>query len=312
MIETYQPLRFYTSANYQLRVKQGKFNFNPIMSLVVDKQHLLPFCIRRTKYAETQAEQANAINLIIAKVINIANNREYDIKLNLTIDYGFRGDSSLDENQVYEYALYRGQSTITSLPQGRYQIYLKDEELNEFYSEIFGIWFPQYTVKFEYRNSGGDLNDLWFYKGMYYKMEFESFMYSVGEYEGLVTSLADGWGHNKITRRRKDEIYACDIFTDSKIYGSLHAMQFCDTIYFTDESGQRYLIEITDLPIIDFSKGGHFNVSVKFRIIENMLISTPRNISWISTTEGESPVEEDKSLQIGGRKVKIGGKTINR
>jgi len=308
MRDTYQPLSIYSSQEYQLRVTQGLINHNVIPTMYMSRTHLLPFIVHRLKPGDDISEQNTIVHFTIIEVQNIHNNKTYDILENLAFQFGVRADNDL-VNQYHDYALYRGESTIPALPQGVYQLYLKDDNDNEFYSEIFKIFFPQYTVKFEFNNSK-DINDLWFFENLYYTFEFEAITYSTAEFDELLSVIVDKWDHNVKTKQRKDEIMGVDIFADTRILRAFHALEFCDTVYITNETGQRNLVEITEITPNQSTRGGHAEFTVKYRIIENMLTSERKLITYIGADDGTDPVIHQKGLFIGGKKLKIGNKKL--
>ena len=86
----------------------------------------------------------------------------------------------------------------------------------------------------------------------------------------------------------------------------------CDTIYFTDETGQRYLVEIVEIIPNEQTKAGHVNLTVKFRIIENMLTSESQDFTYVGSVEGTAPVGKDTGIYRGRAKIYRGRARITR
>jgi hypothetical protein len=310
MHETYQPLRIYTSDEYKLRKKQDRRGFNNLPKLIVDRTHLTPFIVKRIKTNTSEAEYRTLLTFSSIKIINVYTLAEKDITENLSFMYGVRSASEL-EDQVYDYALYPGTSTISALNQGVYYLYFIDSASNVFYSEDFRIWFPKYSVKFEYTNST-DINDLWFYNDQYYAMQFQSITYSTADFETFKSVLNNYYNHEVIARMAKDEIFAVEIFADVTILGAVHAMQFCDTIYLTDDCGKRNRIEITEIIPNESTQGGHVNLTIRYRLADNTMTSANKNISFIGESIGTAPKVETSGVWRGRAKIYRGNKKVVR
>lgn len=313
MIDIKQPLRFFTAEEYRLRNKQILKQWNSMPSLIVSRTSLINFIIYRVKETPTQAESQDEIAITEIKTYKHDPNTDTyvlhsDITENLSITYGVRG---IGNDLSNDYALYKGGSTISALPQGRYYLYIKDEEDNEFYSDDFIIRFTDYSVKFEYRNTL-NINDLWFYNDFYWSVQFESITYSLNEFDEFVATLLDEDQHEVKTFQRKDEIFAVDVFGDSKAYGAIQAMEFCDDIYITTELGQKRQISITGIEVDDFTQGDHSQFKIKFRYIDDMLLSTAKGITWIKDYEGTDPVEVNEGIFRGDKRIVRGTKRIYR
>jgi hypothetical protein len=308
MIEIPQPLRFYNAAEYQLRHKHTLSRYTLYPMMYVSNTHLLPFVVERIKSNTSIAEYYAQINFTEVKVINIKSLKEYNILSNLTFYFGNYSDPTLKE-QVRDCALYPGTSTITALPQGMYYIYLKDDANNEFYSEVFRIWHPEYKVKFEYYNTKS-IGKTWFYNNIPYTMQFETIVYSTSVFEEFISEVSDKWNHAKVLRRRTDEIMACDIQCDSGTQRAVEFMMFCDTVYITDELGKRSKIDITEVIHNDYTPAGHISLTIKYRIPENMVTSDINSITYLRGVEGTDPIVETGNIKLGGKNIKLGGKKI--
>ena len=310
MNNIYQSIRIHSAQDYQLREKQRLINYIPSPNLYISPIHLKPFILRRVKSSSNLSEYYDNIVFTTIEIQNIYSNKSYDILDDMAFDFGVRGSDTLT-NQIYDYALYRGESTISRLPQGIYQLHLEDENGNEFYSEIFKIWYPDYTIKFEYKNSD-NISDLWFYSDLYYEMEFGSYVRSTGEFDEYISNVPDKYNHNIKTFQRIDEIFAVDLFADTFILGAFKLMSMCDTIYLTDELGQKKKIEITDIVNNNITNGCHASYTVKFRIIDYMLTSEKQDFQWIGGIEGSTPVTKDIGIYRGGKGIYRGGRRIIR
>lgn len=313
MIDIFQPLRIFTAEEYQLRYRQSLLNYRPVLSLYVDRRHLLPFCVRRIKQYSDLAGQKRKIDFTTIQVQNIHNSNIYNILNNLAFDYQFRSDDLLEDNEVYDYAFYRGASTITALPQGEFQLYLVDEDSNEFYSEIFRIGFPQFTVKFEYKNSR-DFNDLCFANSTYYfKMEFsEVITYSSGDYDEFKSIVQDNEYHEILSYGKADKLMSVNVLMDEYLLDAAYLMKFCDTIYITNELNVRNRIKITEIVNNGSTKGGHADIDIRYYIVNNTLKSIKQTFTSNGGVDGTDPIVKDYGVYRGPDRIYRGGRKIIR
>lgn len=309
MIDIAQPLKVFSDSGKDLRTKQNLRNWINYPSLYIPPTSLIPFVVQREKSVEDIGEWFDMVKITSVIADNVITGKQTNLTSYLTFDYGVRSLS----DTAYEFALFRANDAIPSgtLKQGKYQLIITDEDANVFYTEVFRIWKPDITIKFEFRNSFS-FNDMWFFgEDFYFEMEFEGATYSKQEYLEFLNTISDINNHiGAKTKQVKDEILMATFRSDKNITEAIELMDMCDEIYITDELGNRNKIEILDISTDEVTKGGHSVLSVEFRIIENMKTRTENSISYIGSSKGGDAVSKQTGIFLGAKFIMIGGKKI--
>ena len=310
MIEIKQPLKFYSTNGQQLRYRNAKEGSKNMYPLYVSRTALMPFILQREKDMSTQALQYTKILPTSIIATNILTNATYDITANITFRYAVLSTNP-EVSTGYDFALYKGDSVISALPQGLYEIAITDSAGNTFYSETFKIWFPTKSVKFEYRNSFSFNNHWFFGNDFFFHMAFETVTIPKGEYDEYLATENDRYEHTYKTEQRKDEIFTVPLIVDENVYSAIQIMEMCDTVYLTDELGIRNKIDITGVNVEDII-GNNLQITIDYRIPANMLTRTSQNIQFIGESIGTAPKAETSGVWRGRAKIHRGNKKVTR
>jgi hypothetical protein len=326
-----QPIKFYSSRAETLSARKAIRGDYSVPSIVIDRNSFIPFCLKRVKTQHNTEEVAakypittcNIINVDTGKVINLLSKFKFNIGTGKQIAY----------TSAEEYILYAGNSTNLNLPKGLYYFEIKDsydypgETYNSWYSNDFRLTFKSKTVKFEFRNAYTlSDNDIWFPETInripfFYILELPMPTYETGEYFDFADSIKDINEFSQYGFQVFYKIRGCKFIVDSDVLDCIKLIKLISnaptgTVYMTDESGTRNLIEITDLQIEPIS--GHYaTVDVKYRVkdseIRSNLLQSVEATFYQESTETPELISVDKLLRTYDKKVKTThGKYIRR
>lgn len=296
MNDIIQPLRFYTATSYQLNNRHVLLNFNNIVPLIVDKTHLLPFCLYNAKTDTSE----HAITICSAIRLD---GLTYNILANM--DFEFYWDNLITPTK--QYIFYPGTSTIPALRHGIYYLHLSDGT-NHWYSDLFKVGvYSTCTLEFKHTYSFGNLV---MPTGKYYKASYRCYTFDPAEFLEYSDVNKNDDNFDIPAYQRIDKLRTCLLLGDSNAFDAIKLIQLMDTIYITDEIGKRSLIEISE--VSQSTKGGNYmNISLKYRIKDDSIITVNKTLSSLKNTqEGTAFVTPGEEITFNGDPIEFGGEHI--
>lgn len=298
-----QPLKIYDSIELKVSARDEYTHYRQVVPLWVDADNLIPFVLKWYVPDDTYT----IYKLTEVKIYNKQKGTFVDVVNNLTFTHINNLNDSTD---TYAEAVYKGDSTITSLKQGIYYIYFKNENNDEFWSEDFNIGFPEKTVKIEFRNSKS-VNKLFFASDFYYSMTFATVTYSTGEYLEFKKEFFDEKNHPTQSLIVADKIFGIDILVDSTVFDCLEMLYSMDTVLITNEYGVQNEVKITDIKSDAFGRSNYMFVTLKYRNTSQWISNIDtKTTKVVGTQEGDDVVVETGHHKVGGHYITIGGKKI--
>jgi len=270
MNEILQPLRVHDSLNYLLAKRHEALKYNVVVPLVADRNKLLPFCIVQTP----QLAWASQLTVTICEAINYNTGKVHNIMPYMTFFHG------LDDmtNPNHQYILYSGNSSLSPLPQGIYYLRIV-QNTKTWYIGPFKVGFFTNTTTFEWYTSN-PFGHAWMKTplSIYYKAVYNSFTYDSGEVLEYSEVQKNRDNYEIPTYQRSDKLRNVVIFGDSDAldcmrYVAMISREVLGTVYLTDEVGKRSIVEITDVEPTGIGNGNYLQISVKYRVKANSIIS---------------------------------------
>jgi hypothetical protein len=323
-----QPFRFYTNRNYSLSYRHEQNGHYKVSPLVIDKDHLIPFCLTRFRAVSTQEEQGEKWPITEVNLLNVRTNVSENIIDHFPFVIAYSGN---DNTRQKEHIVYLGNAVDLGLKQEVYRLIIKDNyshvgySANIWTSNDFRVSFPQHPIKFEFRmKPGHDMldNDLWYYpysvnnSTFYYEMTLEAWTSDHGEYSKYSESNTEGIYNNTVNGFQvMSKLRVCQVMGDADTIDCLQLMQMISLdhegeVFITDETGQRQQIEIKDLNV-EPQKGDYMSIMITYKVIGTEIRSNKRNNINILYYQDASatPILEsaDESLRIGERELELNG-----
>jgi hypothetical protein len=262
MNEVIQPLRFHTSEAYKMINRHTLLNYFNFVPLIVDRSLLTPFQVDCDYVASTPEYDP----LTTAELINFRTGEVTNLLPYLTFVHYV--DSLSNSTRLY--IQFWGASTLPAIKYGVYYLHLANTT-EEWWSDQFKTGHYN-TVKIEYSNTvsfaGIPVSDRAFMSAMYEGRSFDS-----GEYLEHSEANKDKDNFDIFTYRRSDKLRNLILRGDSNVIDVCKLAQMCTTVYITDETGKRSLVEITEISPEPVSHSNYVNVILKYRVKANSIIS---------------------------------------
>jgi hypothetical protein len=303
-----QPIMFFLNDDYLLANKQSLSGYNYIPSLIIDRDHLLPFQIIRTD----TSGGGSPVPLNFTSVKLYERNAPVTKYTELLSYLSFKRYNTITDGGINKVNVYDGTSIIPPIPQGIYYLVITDDRspVNTWTSSQFISSFPRYKLLFEYSHPKS-INYL--VQPVTYKIQVVSKTVNSGEVNELIEKYPDIDGNETIAYYKQDVIHSCTFFADKYMFDAISFMKMFKTIYLTTETGYRSIIQIYSIEATPIAESNHFGVVLRYTIPEEQLINineTPFLLSDIQ--KGTSYVSDDELLRSDGKIVATHGKRIKR
>lgn len=302
MNEILQPLRCYDALAKLLVKRHEAIGYKNIVPLIASRTTLLPFLLTCVKTDATE----NLITTCTA--VNYKTSVAIDIKSYMAFKFG------LDDltNPTKQYISYDGTSTIPALPQGIYYLHLASTD-DEWFAGLFKVGFYTKVCTIEFTNSKS-FGNLWTVAEstqIYYKATYEAYTFDQGEYSEYSEANKNDDNVDKYTYRRIDKLRVIALLGDSDALDTLQTAKICDTIYLTDEIGNRSLIEIMDVSTTEVGQSNYLTIILKYRIKENSIISVNETqVVYFFDQTGSSHSIATGELTFDGDNIQFDGDNL--
>lgn len=308
MTDVLQPIRWYLNADYLLAHKQALSGYYYWPTLIIDRDHLLPFQIIRVDTGGGAAPVPLNFTSVKLYKRGAAVTKYTELISYLT----FKRYNTVTDGGRHKCNVYDGTSTIPAIPQGYHYLVITDDQkpANTWTSSEFVSSFPRYKLVFEYSNPKS-INYL--YQPITYKIQVESKTFVDGEISEYLEKYSDENGNESTAFHKQDIIHSCSFLADQYTYEALQFMRIFKTIYLTTETGYRSEIEVYSIDTTPVESSNHIGVILKYTIPENQMINIRETPYLYSDTQkGLSYVTDDELLRSNGVIIATHGKRIKR
>jgi hypothetical protein len=331
MNDIFQPIRMYSDSAYTFAARQALNGYKYIPTVYADSTSLIPFQLLRLKSGEQSLELYNRqVEVTTLQLISTTGGSTINLLSSpYAVNHTYYVMYPYDEvNEGYWDAMvYRGDSTIQAIPQGKYYLYAEDDDGNKWTGSYIIIANLSRYITFQYRyietekyslinnymvfdNSSGDGGN-----GFYWKMIFKEYAFDSGEVEETTEELLREYGEPQIGFRRLEKLHTCQFLADSNTYDALLFMsKYCNDILITDETGRQRAAEIKDITPESIKHSNHMEVTIKFVYTDDKLLSTNVHDAFnYANKVGENNIAEVTDLLMSkDQKVKTHGKFIRK
>jgi len=302
MNDIVQALRFHTSVDYTLYKRHEAMQYNLFVPLIVDPVYIVPF---EVAYDKSGGDYSL---LTTAEVVNFRTGRTVDLLSYFTFMYFTNSEITK------QYISYASGSIMPALKQGIYYIHLVNGD-DEWWSDLFKVGIYNEQISIEYTNDD-QFSNIIFHSRQMLSATYRGRSFDNGEYSEHSESQKTIDNRDVYTYRRVDKLRSCEILGDSNVVDLLKVVQMCSSVYFTDESGKRDLIEILEVATEPQGKSNYLKVTFKYWIKKDSSISvqlTPTVRTYTQSPVSVTPPEEVQGgLKHGGKILTHGGKPLKK